>query len=182
MPNTRKYLLSSLILLICVSIFFSFIEIKNEIVKIKIKDQSPEVQNLGYSVIKNTDDCDPDLWKYVYNPKRLQVINKCVTVTGTIEESRPDEDGDQHMLLKLDKGHENLLTKKNIKRKAGYLVIEAVCVNKVKSHKAGNTCKGYINKLRIPNVGDHVKVTGSFVIDSHNGWGEIHPISVIEVQ
>jgi len=182
MLNTNKYLLSSLFLLVSVSILFSFIEIKKEVFKNKIKDQSSGVQKPGYSVKKYTSECDPGLWKYVYNPKRLQVIDKCITVTGIIKESRPDTDGDQHMLLDLDKGQEKLLTKKNLHKKNGYLVIEAVCMNKVKDHKVGNTCKGYSNQVHIPKVGDHVKVTGSYVVDSHNGWAEIHPISRIETQ
>ena len=125
--------------------------------------------------------CDTSFWKYVYNPERLHVINKCKTVTGTIEESNADEDGDQHMLLKLDDGQKDLLTKRNMKKKQGDLVIEAVCVNKPSLKKVGRTCTGYINKIQIPRVGEHVKVTGSLVIDSHNGWAEIHPMTKIEV-
>jgi hypothetical protein len=128
-----------------------------------------------------TIDCDTSFWKYVYNPGRLEVIDKCKTVTGIIEESNADEDGDQHMLLRLDNGQEGLLTKKNIKKKQGDLVIEAVCANKTTLKKVGNTCEGYINKIQIPNLGDHVQATGSLVIDSHNGWEEIHPITKIEV-
>ena len=182
MVKLKEYLLPSLILLLTVSIFYSFIEIKNKFSKNEIKDQSFRVQNIPNSANKNSADCDPDLWKYVYNPKRLQIIDKCIAVTGIIEESSVNEDGDQHMLLKLDKGHENLLTQKNIKRKAGRLVIEAVCINKAEVRKVGNTCAGYINKVHIPKVGDRVKVTGSYVIDTHNGWGEIHPVSKIEVE
>ena len=126
-------------------------------------------------------DCDKSFWKYVYNPDRLQVITKCKVVTGVIEESHADEDGDQHMLLKLDKGQKDLLTNRNIQKKQGDLVIEAVCANKVTLKKVGNTCEGYINKIQIPQPGAHVKVTGSYVIDSHNGWAEIHPITKIEV-
>jgi hypothetical protein len=29
-------------------------------------------------------------------------------------------------------------------------------------------------------VGAHVRATGTYVIDSHNGWAEIHPVSRIE--
>jgi hypothetical protein len=129
----------------------------------------------------STIDCDTSLWKYVYNRERLQVTDMCKTVTGIIEESNADEDGDQHMLLKLDSGQEGLLTKKNVKKKQGDLVIEAVCVNKTTLHKVGNTCNGYINHIQLPKVGDHVKVTGSLVLDSHNGWAEIHPITKIEL-
>jgi hypothetical protein len=125
--------------------------------------------------------CDTALWRYVYNPTRLDVIDYCKTVTGTIEESNADEDGDQHMLLKLDAGQEGLLTKKNLKKKQGDLVIEAVCANATSLHKVGTTCNGYVNHILLPKVGDHVKVWGSLVNDSHNGWNEIHPIMKLEI-
>jgi hypothetical protein len=121
------------------------------------------------------------LWRYVYNPTRLEVIEYCKTVTGTIEESNADEDGDQHMLLKLDSGQEDLINKKNMKKKQGDLVIEAVCANNVTLAKVGTTCNGYVNQIQLPNVGEHVRVTGSFVNDTHNGWNEIHPITKIEI-
>ncbi len=140
------------------------------------KDQSRKVQDNNISI-----DCDTSLWKYVYNRKRLQVTDICKTVTGVIEESSANEDGDHHMLLKLDAGQEDLLTKTNRKKKQGYLVIEAVCANKTTLGKVGNTCNGYINKIQIPKLGEHVKVTGSLVIDTHNGWAEIHPITKIEI-
>ena len=132
--------------------------------------------------IEKASDCDANLWKYVYDPERLQILDKCKVVTGTIEETNADEDGDQHMLLKLDKGQANLLTDRNIKKKQGDLVIEAVCINNISRKRAIGACKGYINHVELPKVGDHVKVTGSYVIDSHNGWAEIHPITEIEKQ
>ncbi|WP_121355978.1 hypothetical protein [Flavisolibacter nicotianae] len=125
--------------------------------------------------------CDTSLWRFVYDPTRLQAIDYCKTVTGVIEESNADEDGDQHMLLKLDAGQEDLLTKKNMKKKQGDLVIEAVCANKTKLAKVGTTCNGYVNHIQLPKVGDHVKVTGSLVRDMHNGWNEIHPITRVEL-
>ena len=129
---------------------------------------------------RSLNDCDTSLWRYVYNPSRLEVIDYCRTVTGVIEESNADDDGDQHMLLKLDDGQEGLLIKKNIKKKQGDLVIEAVCANKVLLKKVGTTCNGYVNHIQLPNVGDHVSVTGSLVNDTHNGWNEIHPIMKID--
>ena len=139
-------------------------------------DQTHNVQDNNTTV-----DCDTSLLKYVYNPERLEIVDKCKKVTGMIEESSANDDGDQHMLLKLDNGQDDLLTKKNIKKKQGDLVIEAVCANKTTLLKVGNTCNGYINHIQLPKVGDHVRVTGSLVIDSHNGWAEIHPITKIEV-
>ena len=126
-------------------------------------------------------DCDTRVWRHVYNPSRLTVRDSCKTVTGVIEESSADEDGDQHMLLKLDAGQTGLLTEKNSQKKQGDLVIEAVCVNNTTLGKVGNACQGYVNKIQLPAVGAHVKVSGSYVIDSHNGWAEIHPITALAI-
>src|SRR5947207_5517115 len=76
--------------------------------------------------------CDQSLWNHVYDPSRLKILNQCMTVTGTVAESNVDEDGDQHFLVKLDRGQDQLLTKKNVKKKDGDLVAEIVCANKVK--------------------------------------------------
>ena len=183
MKHKKTLPIKILIVFLSLMVFISC-EMKKE-KKHKKKDKeeqttsSDQMQNVKDS--NTTIDCDTSFWKYVYNPERLQVIDKCKTVTGVIEESSADEDGDQHMLLKLDNGQEDLLTKKNATKKQGDLVIEAVCANKTTLGKVGNTCNGYINKIQIPKLGDHVKVTGSYVIDSHNGWAEIHPITKIEI-
>ncbi|HEV8282784.1 MAG TPA: hypothetical protein VGQ09_00665 [Chitinophagaceae bacterium] len=126
-------------------------------------------------------DCDKKLWNFVWEPERLKVLDKCKTVTGIIVEKNADPDGDEHMLLKLDASQQNLLKKKNYTKKDGNLVIEAVCINHITRKEAKGICKGYINHVQLPNVGDHVKVTGSYVLDSHNGWTEIHPITKVEI-
>jgi hypothetical protein len=124
--------------------------------------------------------CDQSLWNHVYDPTRLTVLNQCMTVTGTVAESNVDEDGDQHFLVKLDPGQDQLLTKKNIKKKNGDLVAEIVCANKAKIKKAKPACAGWSNPVRLPSVGAHVSVTGTFVLDTHNGWNEIHPVSSVK--
>jgi hypothetical protein len=53
--------------------------------------------------------CDSTAWQHVYDPDCLQVLNRCTIVTGTITERNADEDGDEHMLLRLNKGQEQLL-------------------------------------------------------------------------
>jgi hypothetical protein len=123
--------------------------------------------------------CDKTKWNYVYDPGRLEIKDACKTVTGIIEERNADEDGDEHMLLRLDAGQEGLLTDRNMKKKNGDLVIEAVCINKITRKSAKGACKGYVNDVWLPPAGDHVRVTGSYVVDSHNGWTEIHPVSSI---
>jgi hypothetical protein len=124
--------------------------------------------------------CDASLWRHVYNPSRLQKLKACVAVTGRVAVSLADDDGDQHFLLMLDPGQENLLTKRNVKKKSGFLVVEIVCANPVKLKKVKRACAGYTNPIAIPSIGEHVRVTGTHVIDSHNGWAEIHPVSRIE--
>lgn len=146
----------------------------------KDKDKSDETSSANSSPAAS-EQCDKSLWNRVYEPDRLEVLDECKTVTGTITERDADDDGDEHMLLKLDDGQDDLLTKKNKKKKDDNLVIEAVCVNPPKLKKVGDTCSGYTSTVHLPQVGDHVRVTGSLVDDTHNGWNEIHPITQIEL-
>jgi hypothetical protein len=124
--------------------------------------------------------CDASLWRHVYNPKRLQQLAPCITVTGVISESSADADGDQHFLLRLDAGQDKLVNKRNRKKKGGDIVLEIVCANPTTMKKAKSACVGYTNRIPIPAVGAHVRATGTYVIDSHNGWAEIHPVSKLQ--
>jgi hypothetical protein len=121
--------------------------------------------------------CDATLWNHVYSPKRLKQLASCLSVTGTIDESNVDEDGDQHFLLKLDPRQDTLVNKRNDKKKSGDIVLEVVCANPTTMKKPKAACAGYTNPIRLPAVGEHVKATGTYVLDSHNGWVEIHPVS-----
>ena len=124
--------------------------------------------------------CDASLWNHVYSPKRLQQLASCVSVTGTIDESNVDEDGDRHFLLKLDPGQDTLVNKRNDKKKSGDLVLEIVCANPTTMKKPGAACAGYTNPVAVLPVGAHVRATGTYVLDTHNGWVEIHPVSKLE--
>ncbi len=124
--------------------------------------------------------CDASLWNHVYSPKRLQQLAPCISVTGTIDESNVDEDGDQHFLLKLDPGQETLVNKRNQKKKSGELVLEIVCANPTKMKKPKAACAGFTNPVPILPVGAHVRATGTYVLDTHNGWTEIHPVSRLQ--
>ena len=124
--------------------------------------------------------CDASLWNHVYNPTRLQRLAPCLTVTGVITESSADADGDQHFLLKLDPGQDKLVNKRNRKKKGGDIVLEIVCANPTTMKKVKSACAGYTNAIPIPAVGTHVRATGTYVIDSHNGWAEIHPVSKLQ--
>src|SRR6476619_3334402 len=124
--------------------------------------------------------CTPSLWSHVYDPSRLTIVNRCISVTGTVAESSRDDDGDQHFLVKLDAGQDRLLKKRNMTKKDGNLVAEIVCANKVKLKKAKAACAAFSNPVTLPTVGSHVTVTGTYVIDTHNGWAEIHPVSQVQ--
>ncbi|MES1217312.1 MAG: hypothetical protein ABUT20_17495 [Bacteroidota bacterium] len=180
MQSFKKILPAILILLLTLLILSSYKEVKipgskNNIVYLPTANTGLPNDSSSISV------CDPEIWKHVYNPTRLKVIKECITVSGVITESHTEADGDHHLLLKPDAGQENLLTRKNLKNKKGNLVIEAICVNNITEKKVGDACKGYVNHIKIPSLGAHVRVSGSLVLDTHNGWNEIHPISKIEI-
>ena len=84
------------------------------------------------------------------------------------------------MLLRLDAGQDTLVNKRNKKKKGGDLVIEIVCANPTDMKKPKRACQGYTNSIPIPAVGQHVRVTGTYVLDTHNGWVEIHPVSAVQ--
>jgi hypothetical protein len=182
MTHLKRFLAISLFLFLFLSLFSSYEKNQPSKKEGTIKQGIVNTAKSPGDFPFDSSSCDPGIWKHVYNPTRLKVINKCVTVTGVITESHVEADGDQHLLLKPDGGHENLLTRKNLKNKKGNLVIEAVCINNITEKKVGGACKGYINHITIPSVGAHVKVSGSLVLDTHNGWNEIHPVSKIVIQ
>ena len=144
------------------------------------KEEPPAVVTTNTASATSSAGCDQSLWNHVYDPTRLTVLKQCMTVTGTVAESNVDEDGDQHFLVKLDPGQDQLLTKRNVKKKSGDLVAEIVCANKAKIKKAKPACAGWSNPVALPSVGAHVSVTGTFVLDTHNGWNEIHPVSSVK--
>ena len=136
--------------------------------------------------------CDGALWKHVYKPDRLTVEEKCVTVTGTIIDAtagekkrakdglRHEEDGDTHGWLKLDPGQERFLNAGNRSAEGGNLVFEVICRYSVKQTDAKAACSHFKNAVKIPRVGSHVAITGTWVQDSeHDKWFEIHPVSSI---
>jgi hypothetical protein len=124
--------------------------------------------------------CDASLWNHVYNPTRLQQLSPCVSATGVVSESLVDDDGDQHFLLVLDPGQDVLVNKRNQKKKTGALVVEIVCANPALLKKAKAACANYRNPIAKPVIGSHVRAVGTLVIDSHNGWAEIHPVSKLQ--
>jgi hypothetical protein len=139
--------------------------------------------------------CDPKLWDHVYNPERLVVKQKCISVTGTIVDAthnqkrprrdgvRKEADGDTHGWLKVDPQFENLLNAGNLSYQEGNLVFEIVCKFKVSQQDAKASCPAsFNNTVSLPAVGSHVRIVGTYIQESNHGrWMEIHPVSSITV-
>lgn len=129
--------------------------------------------------------CDASLWNHIYNSQRLQVIESCKSVVGTIEVVRIEKDGDFHVLLKLDNSSDitsNPNFQVNVSKQHGDLVFEPICENPVSQQDVldQGVCNGFSQNFQ-PKVGQHVKVTGSFVLDQQHGWLELHPVDSIEI-
>jgi hypothetical protein len=126
--------------------------------------------------------CDGSLWKHVWEPGRLSIIESCKTVTGVIVQRIPVPDGDEHMRLRLDPGQPGLLNAENVKGEDSCLVLEIICHHVALRPAALGYCKGCKNNIKVPKKGAHVRVTGTYVTDNgkHHGWREIHPVYSIE--
>ena len=125
--------------------------------------------------------CDKSLWNHVYHPERLHIIDTCKSVLGTIESKKSETDGDFHIRLKLDPQFSNLINSANVNGQRGDLVVEPICQHTItESISAAVVCSNFHQNINIPEVGSHVNVTGSYVLDKeHNGWAEIHPVTSI---
>jgi hypothetical protein len=124
--------------------------------------------------------CDPSLWEYVYNPARLQVLNPCISVTGTVDEVRNEADGDFHIRFRLDQEFASLLNDKNISSQFGDLVLEPICQGHVTQADAVEPCKPYGGPYFQPQVGQRYLVWGAYVYDAHHGWNELHPVTSMQ--
>jgi hypothetical protein len=114
---------------------------------------------------------------HVYNPSRLQIVKQCVTASGTVDRVIEENDGDVHLRLGLDQAYANLTNSANDQYQYGDLVVEIICVGPITQADAVSACQGYTNSIPIPNVGEHVTVSGPYVLDTeHYNWAEIHPV------
>ena len=128
--------------------------------------------------------CRADPLAGVYHPARLQVVNPCVTVSGTVTSIRNESDGDVHIGLDLDAPFKPLLNVDNVSPNGSMLVVELVpadrpgCVQGQPARPSTGTydygtCSGA--SIATPSTGEHVAVTGPYVRDTVHGWMEIHP-------
>jgi hypothetical protein len=111
---------------------------------------------------------------YIYQPKRLYLLDPNKTVYGVVKKVIPSLDGDIHINLSVNDS--SLLVKNNYKHEMNCLVLEVVCANK----SPFKACKNYKNNVLIPNVGDSIRVNGCFVFDKRHKINEIHPVLEIK--
>jgi hypothetical protein len=139
--------------------------------------------------------CGDHLWKHVYHPSRLVVLQDCVTVTGVIVDATADQatrqpdgvrheaDGDTHGWLKVDPPYANLINAGNAAKEGGNLVFEIVCHYRVTQTDAKAACSGFTDHMTIPPVGSHVAIRGTLVREkNHSHWDEVHPVVGIAVK
>lgn len=96
--------------------------------------------------------CDQSLWNHVYNPARLEVVESCKTVSGTIDSIRVERDGDFHVRLKLDPQFSKLINLANIDGQFGDLVVEPICINPVTQADAISASENFHQDISIPHV------------------------------
>ncbi len=124
-------------------------------------------------------ECNADLWKHVYEPERLKVIEPCAAVEGRVVLVHKAVDGDLH--IGLDPDQKSVLNLINVTHAHRQLIVEAICDHSPLKNQAGPWCNGFTSTVIAPAVGDRVRVVGAYVTDRDNGWNEIHPVTRIEV-
>jgi hypothetical protein len=124
------------------------------------------------------EDCNADLWKHVYSPERLSVIEPCTAVEGHVVSVHRAKDGDLH--IGLDPDQKSILNLTNVMHAQRHLIVEAVCDHPPVKNQAAPWCSGFTSRVAAPNVGDRIRVIGAYVADRDNGWNEIHPVTRIE--
>ena len=126
----------------------------------------------------------------VYHPYRLQVLQDCVAVTGTVVAVRYEDDGDYHMNLALSSAEQGFVNAANQRYEGGELVTEIVPADETGCTRGQapplpptaylgvsydyGICTGA--NLSPPPIGATVTIVGPYVVDSDHGWAEIHPV------
>jgi hypothetical protein len=114
-----------------------------------------------------------DPTKHIYEPERLKIIKDTETVCGTVVYIRSEEDGDYHIRLKMNPCSVSL-SHKNYTKQDSCIVLEIICEHK--SIISNCKCDDYINKIKVPKIGDKIQAIGQLVFDKRHKWIEIHPV------
>jgi hypothetical protein len=126
--------------------------------------------------------CIAELWEHVYRKARLHIVENCIAVTGTIRHVKREADGDEHIQLAVDPEFEKLLNGRNKTAQGDTLIVEPICQGPATRADAEAACQDFHSPVEVPSAGTKVRVVGSYVLDTAQGWMEIHPVSSIEVR
>jgi hypothetical protein len=143
--------------------------------------------------------CLPELSRFILTPKeaRFTVIKQCVTVSGRVVWTHYfNNDGDANFNVVLDPPYKNMLgpgsySKVFASKYPGGPAIhaETVCQGPVTSTNKENVgaCNGYNGpdfRSILPKIGQHVMVTGRYLIEMPEmpgGITELHPVYGIKI-
>src|SRR5438132_10158942 len=120
---------------------------------------------------------------HIYNSYRLQIVKSCTTASGTVDRVIQEADGDVHVRTILDQAYRNLTNSANVQYQYGDLVVEIICVTPPSQTDAIPACQNYSNQIPIPTAGQHITITGPYVLDTdHHNWAEIHPVYSLVIE
>ena len=134
----------------------------------------------------------------VYLSSRLKLVERCMTVTGTVDCLKAEPDGDVHIRLRLDPQYMRLLRPANslqtcLDQPGPHLVVEIIPQHSQGVFRTNTADSGGFITPATPTPGDHIVVTGPYVVDTNvlhrvlyqgraaENWAEIHPAWGIKV-
>ncbi len=135
----------------------------------------------------------------VYLSGRLRLVDRCQTVSGTVDCLKAEPDGDIHLRLRVDPQFAGLLKPANsiqtcANQPGPHLVVEIIPQRPQGIlFRTNNADAGGFVDPRTPAPGDHITVSGPYVIDTNilhrvlnqgraaENWAEIHPAWAIRV-
>jgi hypothetical protein len=134
----------------------------------------------------------------VYLPGRLKLVDRCRTVSGTVDCLKAEPDGDVHIRLRLDPQYTRLLLPANdlqtcVNQPGPHLVVEIIPQHPEGIFRTNSADAGGFITPATPNPGDHIAVTGPYVVDTNilhrilyqgrpaENWAEIHPAWALKV-
>lgn len=115
-------------------------------------------------------DCQDQPLQHVYAPKRLEIVERCADVTGTVMAYRKEHDGDYHVSMAMDEP--GWVNDVNLARQHGYTVVEFVPLLPRPKFKVG---------MRLKMVGTRVYDQQHKPKVAAHGWVELHPVFAYEV-
>ncbi len=113
----------------------------------------------------------------VYHPSRLQIVQSCLAISGTVVFVAHEADGDWHIALSPDPLYRDYVTVQNAETHGANWVLEIVpaCATPPADSTAAAKCPA--NPEPVPRMGQHITATGPYVLDlQHGGHAELHPL------